>query len=90
MSNLEMKIRNRLESIEDYEAEIRAIEGMILEERDRIVRHLSDYSSPYHVIECVNQAAENIRSLERKLMLCRGYLLRDYERLTEIYMEKEA
>lgn len=90
MNTIERKIQNRLESIEETEEEIKALENMIVDERDRIVKFLSNYSSPHHIIECLNQAASDINSIEKKMTFCREHLTRDYKRLAELYKEMEA
>lgn len=90
MNAIERKIQTRLESIEEYEEFNRRLERSILEERDGIIRHLSGCSSPHHVIQCVYQAAENIRSFEKSLNINQQRLTSEYRKLVEIYKEMEA
>jgi hypothetical protein len=90
MKATERAIQNRIESIEETEAEIRSIYAEILAERDRLIRFLSGYSSPHHIIESLDIARSDIYSLEKKLMYHQERLVRDYKRLSELYREMEA
>ena len=90
MKAAERDIQILLEVIEEAEAEIKRIHAEILAERDRLVKHISVYISPHHIIECLDITRSGIYSLEKELMYHQKMLASDYKRLSELYREMEA